>query len=123
MAAFAEISEERIRRAASRGDFENLPGTGKPLDFDDDHFVPVEMRAANRVLKNSGYVPAKLIELNRFTILATEVAMATGLESRGSGLRHLQCRLITLESQGLTLTARGILARYRDPLIEKLATR
>lgn len=123
MAAFDEIIEERIRRAELRGDFENLPGTGKPLDFDDDLFVPVEMRAANRVLKNSGYVPAELIELNRFTLLATEVSMATGLESRRSGSRRLQCLLITLESRGLTLTARGILARYRDPLIEKLATR
>lgn len=52
MREFDEIIEERIRGAVLRGDFEDLPGEGKPLELDDDMLVPVELRVANRVLKN-----------------------------------------------------------------------
>lgn len=117
MRGFDEIIEERIRSAALRGDFENLPGAGRPLELDDDLLVPVELRVANRVLKNSGYVPAELIELKTFSSLAASVAAATD-----AGLRRLQLLLIILDSRGLSATARGILARYRDPHIEKLTT-
>jgi Domain of unknown function (DUF1992) len=47
------LIEERIHRAILAGDFNDLPGQGKPLQFNDDLLVPLDMRAALRVLKNS----------------------------------------------------------------------
>ena len=32
---FSRIAERRIKEAMSRGEFENLPGAGKPLDLED----------------------------------------------------------------------------------------
>ena len=46
-----------IREAQERGEFDNLPGQGKPLNWDDQH-VPAEWQMANRVLKNAGFAPA-----------------------------------------------------------------
>jgi len=57
---FDQLAERRIREARENGAFDDLPGTGAPLALDDDALVPAELRAAYRVLKNSGYVPAEV---------------------------------------------------------------
>jgi len=54
------IAERRIREAQERGEFDDLPGAGAPLDLEDDALVPAELRAAYRVLKNSGFLPPEL---------------------------------------------------------------
>jgi hypothetical protein len=54
------IAERRIREAQERGDFDDLPGAGAPLDLHDDALVPEDLRAAYRVLKNSGFLPPEL---------------------------------------------------------------
>lgn len=56
IAAIAYVAEERIRAAAQRGEFRNLPGAGKPLDLDADANVPPELRMAYTLLKNGGYL-------------------------------------------------------------------
>ena len=55
-----EIVEQRIREAAERGEFDDLPGAGKPLNLDDDRLVPEELRAGYRILKNAGYIPEEV---------------------------------------------------------------
>lgn len=54
------MAERRIRDAQQQGVFEDLPGKGAPLKLDDDAMVPEELRAAYRILKNSGYVPPEV---------------------------------------------------------------
>ncbi len=54
------IAERRIREAQQRGDFDDLPGSGAPLDLADDALVPEDLRAAFRVLKNAGFLPPQL---------------------------------------------------------------
>lgn len=51
------IAERRIREAQERGEFDRLPGASAPLDLDDDALVPEDLRAAYRILKNSGFLP------------------------------------------------------------------
>lgn len=53
-------AERRIREAQERGEFDGLPGAGAPLDLGDDALVPEDLRAAYRVLRNSGLVPPEL---------------------------------------------------------------
>ena len=59
--AFDAVIEERIQEAMRRGDFDNLPGAGRPLDLDDDRLVPPELRIAFRVLKNAGLAPPEVL--------------------------------------------------------------
>jgi len=54
------LAEGKIAEAVSRGEFDGLPGTGRPLDLDDDALVPEEERMANRILKNAGFAPGEL---------------------------------------------------------------
>ncbi|MGH8641072.1 MAG: DnaJ family domain-containing protein [Burkholderiales bacterium] len=54
------IAERRIREAQERGEFDDLPGAGAPLEPEDNALVPEELRAAYRILKNSGFLPPEL---------------------------------------------------------------
>jgi hypothetical protein len=54
------IAERRIQEAQARGEFDDLPGAGAPLDLDGDAMVPEELRVAYRLLKNAGFVPPEL---------------------------------------------------------------
>ncbi|HZS44041.1 MAG TPA: DUF1992 domain-containing protein [Blastocatellia bacterium] len=60
MSAFRLIALKRIEEAMERGEFDNLPGKGQPLDLSEDPFEHPEMRMANRVLRNAGVAPPEV---------------------------------------------------------------
>jgi len=49
------IAEKKIKEAMEKGEFDSLPGKGKPIKLDDDSHIPPEYRLAYRILKNAGY--------------------------------------------------------------------
>lgn len=53
MDLFSIIAEDKIKKAIQEGEFDNLPGQGKPLKLDDLSHIPQELRVAYKVLKNS----------------------------------------------------------------------
>jgi hypothetical protein len=54
--ALLYLAERTIEEAIARGEFDDLPGAGRPLDLDDvDPLLPEELRMAFRLLKNAGY--------------------------------------------------------------------
>ena len=71
---FEKLVEDRIRKAQQRGDFENLPGAGKPLNLYDDGHIPDDLRLAYKILKNADCLPPE-IELKK-EILRTEDLLA-----------------------------------------------
>ncbi len=84
---FEKIVEERIRKAQRKGEFENLPGSGKPLVFNDNHFIPEDLRLAYKILKNADCVPPE-IELKK-EIRQTEDLLA-GMEETSEKYRLLK---------------------------------
>ena len=50
------VTERLIREAQERGDFDDLPGHGKPIRIDDDPYAG-EMALAWHVLRNAGAAP------------------------------------------------------------------
>lgn len=64
MEIFLKIAEQRIKDAIDKGELDHLEGMGKPLHFEDETWIPEDLRAAYRVLKNSGCIPPEL-ELRR----------------------------------------------------------
>jgi DnaJ-like protein len=73
---FEKIVEERIRIAQKKGEFDDLPGYGKPVK-DDNISVPEDLRLAHKILKNAGFIPPE-IELKK-EITRTEDLLA-GME-------------------------------------------
>ena len=68
------LAERKIEEAIARGEFDNLPGAGRPLELDDDPLVPEDLRAAYRILKNAGYVPPEVQTLNQIAELERYIA-------------------------------------------------
>lgn len=56
--------EEAIRAARERGEFDDLPGRGKPLDHSAYFAQPEELRISHHLLRNAGFVPEE-VELMR----------------------------------------------------------
>ncbi|MGZ9167152.1 MAG: DnaJ family domain-containing protein [Anaerolineales bacterium] len=54
MMSFDKIVEALIKEAQERGEFDNLPGKGKPIDLTEYFEAPEESRVAQSVLKNAG---------------------------------------------------------------------
>ena len=64
MSIFARIAEAKINDAMQRGEFDDLPGAGKPLEFEDLSHVPAHMRLGFKVLRNANVLPPE-VELRR----------------------------------------------------------
>ena len=86
-AALQRLAEERIRDAIQRGEFDNLPGRGKPLNLEDDRHIPDDLRLAYKVLKNAGCLPPEL-DLKKEISKAEE--LLSSMEDEGQKYRQLQ---------------------------------
>ena len=58
---FEKVAERKIREAMERGEFDRVEGKGRPLQFEDDSFIPPDLRMAYKVLKNAGFLPPELL--------------------------------------------------------------
>ena len=87
LSGFEKIVEERILRAQKKGEFKNLPGSGKPLVFENDYCVSEELRLAYKILKNADFVPPE-IELKK-EIKQTENLLA-GMQETSEKCRILK---------------------------------
>ncbi|HSQ69311.1 MAG TPA: DnaJ family domain-containing protein [Steroidobacteraceae bacterium] len=119
MLIFSELVERRIREAIAKGEFEDLPGTGRPVPLEDASLVPEELRVAYRVLRNSGHLPPELELRREIGDAEALLIQAIGAEQRGSAVQKLN--LLRLRLAGLH-GGRTNAALERDYL-ERLLTR
>ena len=88
---FEDYIGEQIREAQARGDFDNLPGAGKPLNLEENLFAGDKSMGYN-LLKSNGYAP-KEIELTK--------------EIR-SEFEHIEAKVARLCRQGRSLRSRRV---------------
>jgi hypothetical protein len=91
-----KLAEEKIAEAMNRGELDNLPGTGKPLQLDDDTLVPEELRAGFRLLKNAGYLPPDLQLRKEIGSVEALIVQARSREERDVLNRRLRYLLLKL---------------------------
>lgn len=123
MSLLDRLADAHIEAAVERGEFDDLPGAGRPLPADDAALVPEHLRAGYRLLKNAGYVPPE-IETRR-ELRAVEDLLAQTLPESDDA-RRLTRRARWIETR-LAETPRGrALLRdggYAERIRERLATR
>jgi DnaJ-like protein len=112
---FDSLVEKRIAEAIERGELNDLPGVGRPLELDDDALVPEDLRLAYRILKNAGYVPAEVTELNE---LAQLERLATAAEGDVGAHSKALRRLALLKTP---LLKTRLEARYYHKVLGKLS--
>ena len=80
--AFERIVEAMIKEAMERGEFDNLPGKGKPIDLTEYFETPEDVRLANSVLKGAGMTSREVDLLKEIAELKQIVAALPNEEKR-----------------------------------------
>ena len=83
MKRLESLTEKSIREAIEKGEFDNLPGKGQPLDLSENPFEDPDLRTVHRLLRNAGFAPAWIEERKdieaQFELACTTLANAWGL--------------------------------------------
>ena len=91
-----QLCERKIRAAIERGELDDLPGAGKPLDLEASAFVPDDLRIAYKLLKDGGFVPPE-IELRQEIVTLKELLdAATDEDERYRLARSINDRVLRL---------------------------
>lgn len=114
------IVEERIQVSQKKGDFDNLPGTGKPLEFEDDSHVPEELRLPFKILKNADCLPPE-IEIKK-EIERTEDLLAgmSDTAERYRTIKRLNYLILKLNSTRNSSVLMDVDQKYMVRLTERL---
>lgn len=114
------IVEDRIQVSQKKGDFDNLPGTGKPLEFEDDRHIPEELRLPFKILKNADCLPPE-IEMKK-EIERTEDLLAgmSDTAERYRTMKRLNYLIMKLNSTRNSSVLMDVPQKYMVRLTERL---
>jgi len=98
------LAEQRMAEAQRKGDFDNLPGAGKPLDLGQS--MTMEQRLYQTVLKNSDVVPPEVELLKQRAQLKAAIKAAETDEERARLVTQLAGVQTELDLKLGTLKAR-----------------
>lgn len=110
------IADRRIREAIPLGLFDNLSGSGRPLLFEDESWIPRDLRIAYRYLKNAGFLPAEIQERREIINLRTLIETLDDDVERLAKFRELNYRIMKLN----VLRERRISMEDEGRIVEKL---
>ncbi|WP_428908319.1 DUF1992 domain-containing protein [Niallia sp. Krafla_26] len=92
--------EEKIKKAVDNGEFNDLPGMGKPLDYKDElPGLSPELKLSFKVLKNAGYVTEKEKANHEDITLQDLLTYATEGENKGMYQKRLQFEELAQEKK------------------------
>ncbi len=99
MLAFEKIAQNLIQEAIERGEFDNLPNKGQPLNLDEYFATPEDCRLGHSVLMNAKIVPAEIELLGEVGRLNEQLAACPDEAEKQQLQRHrdeqqLQLRLL-----------------------------
>lgn len=98
MDIFARIAERLIREAMENGEFDNLEGAGKPLNFADETWIPEDLRIAYRVLKNAGCIPPEIELRNEIINMSSLINTIDDDKERLKKIKELNFILLKLNT-------------------------
>ncbi len=122
MDIFALIAEDKIKTAIKKGDMDNLPGKGKPLQLDDLSMIPEDLRMGYRLLKNAGFMNEESKLSKDILKLSDLVKNCTDPSEREKFQKEMNEKRARFEKlmDERTLTQSKAYKQYRDKLRNKL---
>ncbi len=121
MNIFSKIAEQRIREAIENGEFNGLENSGRPINFEDDTWVPEDIRSAYRVLKNSGCIPPELELRKEVLSLRDLINTIDDDKERLRKIRELNFKLMKLDELRKTPLNIERFPEYERKIHEKLS--
>ncbi len=86
-----------IRQAVAKGEFDDLPNKGQPLNLDEYFAVPEELRLSYKVLKNANVLPEEMESFKELLSLSDLLALAKSDEDRRSRREELNDKLLRFQ--------------------------
>ena len=120
MEFFYRIAERRIIEAIANGEFDNLEGKGKPIDFEDETWIPEDLRMAYRILKNAGCIPPELEFRNEVINMCSLMNTTDDDKERIKKLRELNFKLLKLNMTRKRPLDFEDFPEYEGKLVDKL---
>jgi len=114
------MAENKIREAMARGEFENLPGAGKPLRLEDDSMIPDDLRVAYKILRNAGCIPPELEVRKEIVTLRDLLRTIEDGEVKKEKIRELNYKLMKLSIMGKRMVTLDEFPEYKERILEKM---
>jgi hypothetical protein len=117
-----KIADERIREAMDRGEFDDLPGKGKPLNIEDDSQLPPDLRMAYKILKNADCLPPE-VQLRK-EIRTTEELLA-GIQDTREKYRQMKKLNYLIMKFNMSRRVAAVLEEnqvYYEKVLDKVGT-
>ena len=118
---YEKIVEQRIKEAMEKGEFDDLPGKGKPLPLEDDSHVPEDLRLAYKVLKNADCLPPELLEKKEILQMEDMLAKIPDEKERYKLIKKINFKIIKLNEMGRKSPLLEENQIYFKKLIDKIA--
>ncbi len=117
---FDLIVEAKIKKAQKNGELDDLPGQGKPLEFEE-MSGPEELRMAHKILKNAGFLPPE-VQLKKEIAHVEDLLETIEYDSpeRGRIQKKLNYLFTKLNTMRKSSKATMIPEMYRDRLIKRM---
>lgn len=120
MLTFDILAEQRIVDAIGRGELDNLPGAGQPIDLAEDPLVPEDMQLACRILKNAGFAPPQVTTRREIAELQAQLELL-GEEARSQAVKRLSLLMLRLSMERGATVNLALEDQYWERLKEKAA--
>lgn len=120
---FQRLAEQRILEAQRKGEFDDLPGKGKPLELEDLSWVPDELRIGYMVLKNAHILPPEAELLKDIHTLEDLLKHVEDEGQRKSLAKSLQWKVIRLDMLKRRSMSVNAVREYSRKLITKLTAK
>jgi len=118
---YEKIVEQRIKEAMENGEFENLPGKGKPIPLEDDSHVPEDLRLAYKLLKNADCLPPELLEKKEIFQMEDMLATIPDEKERYKLIKKINFKIMKLNVMGKKSPLLEEKQIYYKKLIDKIA--
>ena len=118
---YEKIVEQRIKEAMEKGEFENLPGRGKPIPLEDDSHVPEDLRLAYKLLKNADCLPPELLEKKEILQMEDMLTAIPDEKERYKLIKKINFKIMKLNVMGRKSPLLEEKQIYYKKLIDKIA--
>jgi hypothetical protein len=121
LGSYLKIVEQRIKEALEKGEFDDLPGKGKPLALEDDSHIPEDLRIAYKILKNADCLPPEIQERKEIMQMEDMLASIPDDLERYKLIKKINYRIMKLNMSGKKSPLLEEKQIYFQKLVDKFA--
>ena len=120
---FQKIIENRIQKALKKGEFDNLPDSGKPLNLEDDYLVPEDLRLAYKIIKNADCVPPEIEVKKEIHQLESMMSNMEGSPEKYKLLKKLNFLIMKLNMSRNSAIEFEMPQQYETKLVDRFESK